>query len=145
MEKRNNKLSKKVIILLCCFVIVLIGIISFIVINNYQNSSSNNENPTLEDFYLEESMSKDNNSEDSTAKKNEPNNASNDIEKNYTPEDRKAVELAKQKFENEESGVTFSIVDHDNEIYHISVNDSQTTEVIAWYEVNIKSGEVSDY
>ena len=81
---------------------------------------------------------------------NQDNNTSqnetlNRIEENYTEEERKAIELVKNKWKEESNIVSFNIVDYEKNIYHISVNDIQTTEVIAWYEVNIESGEVSDY
>lgn len=42
-----------------------------------------------------------------------------------------------------EQGVTFNIANKEGNIYHVSVNDNNTTAVLAWYNVDISTETVT--
>ena len=56
--------------------------------------------------------------------------------------DQKAIELAKNKWGNDDS-VTFSIEEKKGSIYYIAVKSD--ANVISWYEVNTDTWEISDF
>ena len=57
--------------------------------------------------------------------------------------DEKVVDLVKNEWGKDES-VTFSIEKKNGKKYRVAVRNSSTT-VLAWYEVNIETWEVSEY
>ena len=65
-----------------------------------------------------------------------------ETEKIEKTDDEKAIELAKNKWGANDNTVTYSIATkNSSDEYIVSVSDSKTT-VLAWYSVNISTGEV---
>lgn len=56
--------------------------------------------------------------------------------------DEIAIDLAKSKWGNDDT-VTFSIEEKKGTVYYVAVKSDAT--VIAWYEVNVETEEVSEY
>lgn len=61
---------------------------------------------------------------------------------NEQTEEESVIELVKGAY-GIEQGVTFNIVNKDGNIYHVSVNDANTTAVLAWYNVDISTNTVT--
>ncbi len=57
-------------------------------------------------------------------------------------EEQKVMELVKNQYGTDQ-GVTFNIANKEGSIYHVSVNDAETTVVLAWYTVDISTGTVT--
>lgn len=57
-------------------------------------------------------------------------------------EEEKVIELVKNEYGTDQ-GVTFNIANKEGTIYHVSVNDVETTAVIAWYTVDISTNTVT--
>ena len=65
-----------------------------------------------------------------------------ETEKTEKTDDERAIELAKNKWGANDNTVTYSIATkNSSDEYIVSVSDSKTT-VLAWYSVNISTGEV---
>lgn len=58
-----------------------------------------------------------------------------------TEEDR-VIELVKNEYGTDQ-GVTFNIANKEGTIYHVSVNDAETTAVLTWYTVDISTNTVT--
>ena len=61
---------------------------------------------------------------------------------NVQTEEEKVIELVKNEYGTDQ-GVSFNIANKDGNIYHVSVNDTNTTAVIAWYSVDISTNTVT--
>ncbi len=59
-------------------------------------------------------------------------------------DEEKVIELVKNTWGANDNSVTFNIVNHDGDIYMVSVNNKETTAVLTWYQVNIVTGEVTE-
>lgn len=59
-------------------------------------------------------------------------------------DDEKVINLVRNKWGINDTTVSFNIVNHEGNIYRVSVNSKETTEVKAWYEVNLSTGEVTE-
>lgn len=57
--------------------------------------------------------------------------------------DEKSIKLAKQKWGENDTSVTYNIEQKENNLYYISV--TRDANVLAWYEVNTDTWEISDY
>lgn len=57
--------------------------------------------------------------------------------------DQKAIELVKKEWGNDDNSVYFNIANKNGNKYTISVNSSETTEVIAWYDVDLETQKVT--
>ncbi len=57
-------------------------------------------------------------------------------------EEQKVMEVVKNQYGTDQ-GVTFNIANKEGSIYHVSVNDAETTVVLAWYTVDISTGTVT--
>ena len=57
--------------------------------------------------------------------------------------EKKAIELVKKSW-GEDDNIYCVVANKDDNNYYISVNDSSTTSVLAWYTVDIKTGKVSE-
>ena len=57
-------------------------------------------------------------------------------------EEEKVVELVKNEYGTDQ-GVTFNIANKEGTIYHVSVNDAETTAVLTWYTVDISTNTVT--
>ena len=56
-------------------------------------------------------------------------------------EEEKVIELVKNEYGTDQ-GVTFNIANKEGTIYHVSVNDAETT-VLTWYTVDISTNTVT--
>ena len=67
------------------------------------------------------------------------------IAQNEGPTDEeKVIELAKNTWGPNDNSVTFNIGNREGDIYMVSVNNKETTAVLAWYQVNIATGQVTE-
>lgn len=57
-------------------------------------------------------------------------------------EEEKVIELVKNQYGTDQ-GVTFNIANKEGNIYHVSVNDEETTAVLRWYTVDISTNTVT--
>lgn len=57
-------------------------------------------------------------------------------------EEEKVIELVKNEYGTDQ-GVTFNIANKEGTIYHVSVNDAETTAVLTWYTVDISTNTVT--
>ncbi len=57
-------------------------------------------------------------------------------------EEEKVIELVKNQYGTDQ-GVSFNIANKDGNIYYVSVNDTATTAVLAWYSVDISTNTVT--
>lgn len=57
-------------------------------------------------------------------------------------EEERVIELVKKEYGTDQ-GVTFNIANKEGTIYHVSVNDVETTAVLAWYTVDISTNTVT--
>lgn len=58
-------------------------------------------------------------------------------------DEEKAIKLVKEEYGVTDSSISYKIVNVDGKNYTISVSSTSTTEVIAWYTVNIETGKVT--
>ena len=58
-------------------------------------------------------------------------------------DEEKVIELVKKQWGSKDSTVSYNIANHDGNIYMVSVNSKETTEVKAWYQVNLATGETT--
>ena len=70
-------------------------------------------------------------------------NTADELELTGTNEE-KVVALVKNEWGSDDS-VYFNVVKKEGNYYYVSVNKSDTTEVIAWYKVDLEKREVSEY
>lgn len=118
------------------------------VVNNVTNIQSSEEKNNIPEN-KEENKTKNENVNEEKSEENEKNNTtSNNLEKNNTEKiegntnEEKAINIVKKNWGNEE-GVYFSTMGIDaNGRYIVTVNNSSTTYIYAWYAVNIETGEV---
>ena len=57
-------------------------------------------------------------------------------------EEEKVIELVKNEYGTDQ-GVTFNIANKEGTIYHVSVNDAETTAALTWYTVDISTHTVT--
>ena len=57
-------------------------------------------------------------------------------------EEEKVIELVKNEYGTDQ-GVTFNIANKEGTIYHVSVNDAETTAVLTWYTVDVSTNTVT--
>ncbi len=104
--------------------------------------SQNTENAT------DSNASEENIAEDENALEKDENSQENEIADDQEEKEtgkEKAIALAKKKWGQDDSSVTYKVEEHKGNEYQVSVNDKKTTAALAWYKVNIKTGEVSEY
>lgn len=58
-------------------------------------------------------------------------------------EEQQVIELVKNKYGTDQ-GVNFNIANKDGNIYYVSVNDANTTAVLAWYSVDLSTKTVTE-
>ena len=68
--------------------------------------------------------------------------AEQEIVNSEQTEEEKVIELVRNEYGTNE-GVNFTIANKEGNIYHVSVIDSNTTAVLAWYNVDIESNTVT--
>lgn len=59
--------------------------------------------------------------------------------------EQKALALAQNMWGASDNTVHYQIAKQEGNIYYVSVIRTDTTEVLAWYKVNVENGEVSGY
>ena len=62
---------------------------------------------------------------------------------NQKTDDQKVIEMAKKKWGENDSTVSFNIENREGHIFKVSVRNKNTTAALAWYTVNISTGEVT--
>ena len=62
---------------------------------------------------------------------------------NQKTDNEKVIEIVKKKWGENDNNVSFNIVNREGHIFRVSVNNKNTTAVLAWYTVNLSTGEVS--
>lgn len=98
---------------------------------NTQNIENETVTPTIQPNATEEEINSDYVGTEEQATTN-----------NEQTEEESVIELVKGAYGTEQ-GVTFNIVNKDGNIYHVSVNDANTTAVLAWYNVDISTNTVT--
>ena len=98
---------------------------------NIDNAINENATPTIQPNVTEEEI----NSDYVGAEEHET------VNKEQTEEET-VIELVKNQYGTDQ-GVTFNIANKDGNIYHVSVNDANTTAVLAWYKVDISTKTVT--
>ena len=85
----------------------------------------------------------------------QPNVTENEINSDYVgteeqatnnteqTEEERVIELVKNEYGTDQ-GVTFNIANKDGNMYYVSVNDTATTAVLAWYSVDISTNTVTE-
>ncbi len=127
-------------------------------VNNSENDTKNQieENITEENVIEENTVNEntviENNStspeqqivgkEEEETEKEIKDNQANASEKLKITE-KKAIELVKKSW-GEDDSIYCVVANKDDNNYYISVNDSSTTSVLAWYTVDINTGNVSE-
>ncbi len=96
-----------------------------------ENVTNNNTEPTIQPNVTENEI----NSDYIGTEEQETTN-------NVQTEEEKVIELVKNEYGTDQ-GVSFNIANKDGNIYHVSVNDTNTTAVIAWYSVDISTNTVT--
>ena len=139
---------KKIIIFLVILVVIG-GIVFAVVWNNKTKDGDIAENSTADAYTNKTSNQATTGNEDANFENKETGIVQED--KNFKEvevkgtDKEKAIALAKNKWRVDDGSVSYNIVSHEGNIYNISVNSNETTEVLAWYKVNIENGEVSEY
>ena len=99
---------------------------------NTENTTNEVITPTIEPNVTEEEINSD-------YVGTEEQEAGNDEQ---TMEE-KVIELVKNQYGTDQ-GVSFNIANVDGNMYYVSVNDTATTAVLAWYSVDISTNTVTE-
>ena len=106
------------------------------VVNNTSNSNT----------VKEENISKNENAVSENTTSNiigkEETNSEKEEDSSQTKEE-KAISLVKKEWGSEDDSVYFNIANKNGNKYTISVNSSETTEAIAWYDVDLDTEKVT--
>lgn len=156
----------KIIIAIAVIVAIIIGIVVYL----FLIKDNNEENTIVEEVQENEIDEEDTNSVDEEQENGVEENVANDtitennvqqtsqeqqeqiigreeqesINQNQGPtNEEKVIELAKNKWGANDTTVTFNIMNREGDIYMVSVNNKETTAVMAWYQVNVATGEVT--
>ncbi len=164
MEKlKENKM--KIIIAIAIIAVIVIIIAISVFLRKDDKGENNEENTIVEEFQENEIDEEEKNQideeQENSVEENVINETSNvnvqqttqdqiigreeqeSINQNQGPTDEeKVIELVKNKWGANDSTVTFNIMNREGDIYMVSVNNKSTTAVMAWYQVNIATGEV---
>lgn len=134
------------LILGAIIITAIVAVIYYDVNKNYGKieTTSNVEN-TVDDVFNQYTKNSTNNNETNVSNNVEnENNSVQTVEVTGTDEE-KAIALSKNKWGASDDTVSFNIANQEGKTYYVSVNNKETTEVLAWYKVNVENGEVSDY
>lgn len=108
-------------------------------INQEDKSSANQTKLNDENKKDETNKNKDDEEVKPDDKNEEDKNVNEEVNMN---DDEKAIELAKKQYGTTD-GVYFRIEQmQSNNVYIVSVRDSETTRDLAWYTVDVKNGTV---
>ena len=157
-QKKQNLLTAIIIILVIALAMLVGSIVYEEIINMNKQQTQNTLAPETED---EEPDNTNKNEEilDETESENqvedEEKTETTDEEQEYVGEeesnveepiqskDEKVIDLVKKEWGQDDS-VTFSIEKKNGSKYRVAVRDNSTT-VLAWYEVDTETWEVSEY
>ena len=155
----------KIIIAIAIIAVIVIIIAISVFLRKDDKGENNEENTIVEEFQENEIDEEEKNQideeQENSVEENVINETSNvnvqqttqdqiigreeqeSINQNQGPTDEeKVIELVKNKWGANDSTVTFNIMNREGDIYMVSVNNKSTTAVMAWYQVNIATGEV---
>ena len=162
-QKKQSLLTAIIFILVIALVMLVGSIIYEEKINISKQPTQNTSTPVIDaesDEHEEEEQLQDNITENDNENKDEeqedeenieePKEENNEYvgkEENNTEDtskskDDKAILLAKQEW-GEDNGVTFSVEEKKNSTYYVAVRSGGV--VLAWYEVNTETWEISEY
>ena len=161
-QKKQNLLTA-IIILLVIALAMLVGSIVYEEMINMNKQTQNTWNPTINQDEENNSNKENEILENETQGENENLNEveeekiettdkeqeyvgkeeSNSQEETTENKDNKAIQLVKKEW-GEDKTVTFSIEKKNGTKYRVAVRDNSTT-VLAWYEVDTETWEVSEY
>ena len=154
MDKQKKQTILNVIIILATVMLMLIicsivyeYLISKNTVNevNAQNTPVNSTNNKVESEEKEEvpdeTVTENNESDDEYVGQEEKESESSENDEKQS-NDEKAIDLAKKEW-GEDSSVQFSIEEKKENKYYIAVKSNAT--VVAWYEVNIDTWEISEF
>ena len=108
-----------------------------------------NEEETEQEIKNEVSSNSQNNQQIQQNNQTSQNQIIGREEQESIPEDEgptdeeKVIELVKKQWGSKDSTVSYNIANHDGNIYMVSVNSKETTEVKAWYQVDLATGEAT--
>lgn len=106
----------------------------------------NDENETIETNETNSENVDSNNTSTSNEIKDEINNDYVGVEETEQTtektDEEKVIELVKKEYGTEQ-GVTFNIMNVTDNIYNVSVNDANTTGVLAWYSVDLSTNTIT--
>lgn len=152
-------MKDKIITIIIIIIFALILAISLVMILDKKDPidkeliSIENENTNTTNIIKED---KDNNTienniiDDNTVDENTTSNIIGKEEKESEEEnknssgnnDEKAISLVKKEWGDSESSVYFNIENKNGTKYTITVRSSETTEAIAWYDVDVNTGKI---
>lgn len=111
-----------------------------------EDNTVNNENETIETNETNTENVDSNNTSTSNEIKDEINNDYVGVEETEQTtektDEEKVIELVKKEYGTEQ-GVTFNIMNVTDNIYNVSVNDANTTGVLAWYSVDLSTNTIT--
>ena len=153
----NNKIKNVIIVI----IFSLIFSISLIMILDRKDSSIDQNLVKIENENLVNNTVKNQITSNNTLKK-ENNIDTNNINENTTSnvigkeetnsekeedssqnKEEKAINLVKKEWGSDDDSVYFNIANKNGNKYTISVNSSETTEAIAWYDVDLDTEKVT--
>lgn len=171
-DKENDKINKILITLLIILVVFLCLYVFYICTKDRKTSQASTTNTSANEV-LTEKNSIDNDVKDETdiennidiAKNDEENKTQNEQKVENTEKsaedivgkeeqesnketgginpDEKAINLAKEKWGQNSDAYIFKVDNVEGDIYHVSVVSNAT--IISYIDVNIKTGEVTEY
>lgn len=111
-----------------------------------EDNTVNDENETIETNETNSENVDSNNTSTSNEIKDEINNDYVGVEETEQTtektDEEKVIELVKKEYGTEQ-GVTFNIMNVTDNIYNVSVNDANTTGVLAWYSVDLSTNTIT--
>lgn len=163
-KQKNQNLLTAIIVILVIVLAMLIGSIVYEELINMKKSQSLNtsapiikedepkDNPVNEEIFDEEETEVEEESnveeQETTEEKDKEQEyvgqeESNSQEETTENKDKKAIGLVEKEWGKDDT-VTFSIEKKNGSKYRVAVRD-RTTSVLAWYEVDTETWEVSEY
>lgn len=107
---------------------------------NIVNNTSNSNTVKEENITKNENAVSENTTSNIIGK--EETNSEKEEDSSQTKEE-KAISLVKKEWGSEDDSVYFNIANKNGNKYTISVNSSETTEAIAWYDVDLDTEKVT--
>lgn len=152
----NNKIKNVIIVI----IFSLIFSISLIMILDRKDTSidenlikienENVVNNTVKNEIKNNTVKEENNIDTNNINENTTSNVigkeetdSEKEEDSSQTKEEKAINLVKKEWGSDDDSVYFNIANKNGNKYTISVNSSATTEVIAWYDVDLDTGKVT--